>query len=52
MLPTEKITKCKWKPTKEEALSFISEFVSGTAFEFVKCQIMLSGTKTQGHGVF
>jgi len=42
-------TKCKRKPTKEEALSFISEFASGPAFEFVKCQIMLSGTKTQGH---
>ena len=35
--------------TKDEAVTAISQFVSGTALELLKTQIMLAGRKRQGH---
>ena len=35
--------------SKEEAVAVISQYVSGTALELIKTQIMLSGRKQQGH---
>ena len=35
--------------TKDDAIAAISQFVSGTALELLKTQIMLSGRKRQGH---
>ena len=35
--------------TKEEAVTAISQFVSYTALELLKTQLMLAGRKRQGH---